>query len=318
MAGRRGRAWALPGPDRDSATIAFVRLPEQVQVEGVEHTSVRLDGFDAHVATAGPPAGDPVVLVHGWPLHWWSFRHLIRALADDGRRVLAPDLRGFGWSGTPGWGYTSAQFTKDLLALLDTLGLQRVDLFGHDWGCFVGYRAALAAPERFRRYVAMSAPGPHIRYGPRSLATLWRYWYQQPLALPLIGPRTVRSMRSPRSLVGRWIGLHRTNDTIVATYMLQFDDPARVDASVALYRDALLHAFTTPLLAQYRHARLRVPTLHLHGTKDGPTSPAFVRPMAARSDDWRLELLHGVGHFILDEAPQHIERLVRRFLAGSD
>jgi pimeloyl-ACP methyl ester carboxylesterase len=293
-----------------------MKLPEEVRIQGVEHTSVTLDGFDAHVATAGDPDGEPVVLVHGWPLHWWSFRHLIRALAADGRRVFAPDLRGFGWSGAPGWGYGAAQFTKDLFALLDILGLERADLIGHDWGCFVGYRATLEAPERFHRYVAMSAPGPHARYSPRIIATLWRYWYQQPLALPVIGSRTVRRMRSPRSLVGRWIGLHRTNDEIVAAYMLQFDDPARVEASVALYRDALLHAFSTPLLAQYRHARLRTRTLHIHGTQDGPTSPAVVRPLAARSDDWRLELLDGVGHFVLDEAPEQVERLVRAFLSG--
>ena len=292
-----------------------MNLPEQVQVGGVAHTSVALDGFDAHIATAGDPDGEPVVLVHGWPLHWWSFRHLVRGLVEDGRRVVAPDLRGFGWSGTPGWGYASEQLMKDLFALLDALGVERVDLVGHDWGCFVGYRATLEAPERFRRYVAMSAPGPHQRYSVRTIATLWRYWYQQPLALPVIGQRTVRKMRSPRSLVGRWIGLHRISDDVAAAYMRQFDDPARVDASVALYRDAVLHAFTTPFLPQYRDARLRVPTLHIHGTKDWPNSPASIRPLAARSDDWRLELQEGIGHFILDEAPEQVERLVRAFLS---
>jgi len=162
----------------------------------------------------------------------------------------------------------------------------------------------------------MSGPGPHTRYDLRAVATLWRYWYQQPLALPIVGPRSVRRLGSPRSLVGRWTGLHRTTDEAIAAYTLQFEDPARVKASVALYRDALLHAFATPLLPQYRHARLRVPTLHIHGTKDGPTSPAFVRPMGDRSDDWRLELLDGIGHFVLDEAPEEVERLVRRFLAA--
>jgi pimeloyl-ACP methyl ester carboxylesterase len=292
-----------------------VQVSEQIELDGVEHGSVALDGFDAHVATAGAQGGAPVVLLHGWPLHWWSFRHLIRAFAEDGRRVIAPDLRGFGWSGTPGWGYAPPQFTEDLFALLDALGLDQVDLVGHDWGCFVGYRAALEQPDRFRRFAAMSVPGPHTRYTPGTVASLWRYWYWQPLAAPAIGPRTVRRMASPRSLVGRWIGLHRTTPEVVAAYMLQFRDPARVAASVALYRDALLHALATRWQPEYRRARLRVTTLHIHGTKDGPTSPAFVRPMAARSDDWRLELLDGVGHFLLDEAPERVEDLVRPFLA---
>jgi pimeloyl-ACP methyl ester carboxylesterase len=292
----------------------LVRLPEQVHVEGVEHESVALDGFEAHVAITGDADGAPVVLLHGWPLHWWSFRHLIRALVADGRRVVVPDLRGFGWSGTPGWGYTPPQFTKDLFALLDTLGLDEVDLVGHDWGGFVGYRAALEQPERFRRFVALSVPGPHTRYTPGAIASLWRYWYWQPLAAPVIGPRTVRRMASSGSLVGRWIGLHRTAPDVAAAYMLQFRSPARVAASVTLYRDAVLHALATRFLPQYRRARLRVPTLHIHGTKDGPTSPALVRPMAARSDDWHLALLDGVGHFVLDEAPEKVDRLVRPFL----
>jgi pimeloyl-ACP methyl ester carboxylesterase len=291
-----------------------VKLPTRVQVDGVEHRSVTLDGFDAHVAIAGDPDGDPVVLIHGWPLHWWSFRHLLRAFAADGRHLLAPDLRGFGWSGTPGWGYAPPQFTKDLFVLLDVLGLDQVDLVGHDWGCFVGYRAAIEQPKRFRHFVAMSATGPQTRYTLRAVASLWRYWYWQPLAAPGIGPRTVRRMDSPHSFVGRWIGLHRTTSDVVAAYTLQFKDPLRVAASVALYREAVSHALGTRFLPQYRRARLRVPTLHIHGTKDGPTSPAFVRPMAARSDDWRLELLDGIGHFILDEAPERVDTLVRPFL----
>ena len=83
-----------------------------------------------------------------------------------------------------------------------------------------------------------------------------------------------------------------------------------------MYRDALRHAFTTPLLPEYRRAGMRLPTLHAHGAEDRPASPAFVRAMATRSDDWRLELRYGVGHFVLDEAPDQVERYVRPFLAA--
>jgi pimeloyl-ACP methyl ester carboxylesterase len=131
----------------------------------------------------------------------------------------------------------------------------------------------------------------------------------------MVGLRTVRGLGSPRSRVGRWIGLHRTTPDAVAAYMLQFEDSAPVAASAALYRDAALHALGTRFLPQYRHARLRVPTLHIHGARDGPTSLAFVRPMADRSDDWRLELLDGIGHLILDEAPEQVERPARHFLS---
>lgn len=290
-----------------------IEIPAALEVEGVEHLSFPLDGYDVHVAAAGDPDGSPVVLVHGWPQHWWAWRELIPALVSAGRRVYAPDLRGFGWSGTPGWGYSTTQYTQDLFDLMDAAGLARTDLVAHDWGCVVGYRAALEAPERFGRYVAMSAPGPHTSYTARSLATLWRYWYQQPLSMPLIGPRTVRRLGSTRSLVGRWIGV-RALGPGAAAYMQQFEDPRRIDASVALYRDAVLHAFGLPLQPAYRGARLRVPTLHLHGAHDGPTGLAFVRPMGDRSDEWRLEVLEDRGHFLLDEAPAEVIDSVMRFL----
>jgi pimeloyl-ACP methyl ester carboxylesterase len=288
------------------------RSPQPV-VAGVAHTTVFLDGFEAHVAEGGD--GDPVVMLHGWPQHWWVWRHLLPRLAQDGHRVICPDLRGFGWRGTPGDGYSTDRFVSDLLDALDALDLDRVDLVGHDWGTFTGYKAWLQAPERFRQFVAMGAPSPHLRYTPRTVAQLWRYWYQQPLAAPIVGARTVRRLGDPRSAVGRWIGLQRLRTEEIAVYVQQFQDPARVDASIALYRDALLHAFITPLRRRYREARLTVPTLALHGTEDRPTHPGLVRSISGRADDIRIELLDGVGHFLLDEAPDRVVERVRAFLA---
>lgn len=86
-----------------------------------------------HVALAGPDDGPPLLLVHGWPQHWWEWRHVIPALAER-FRVIAPDLRGFGWSEVPAGGYEKEQLASDMLALLDTLGIERVSWIGHDWG----------------------------------------------------------------------------------------------------------------------------------------------------------------------------------------
>ena len=105
-------------------------LPE---VEGVTHHWVRVRGVELHYAEAG--SGDDVVLcLHGWPQHWYEWRRLMPALAADGYRVIAPDLRGFGWSEAPADGYEKENLADDVLALLDELGLERVKLVGHDWG----------------------------------------------------------------------------------------------------------------------------------------------------------------------------------------
>ena len=90
---------------------------------------MRARGIDFHVAEAG--AGDDVVLcLHGWPQHWYEWRHLIAALRDE-YHVICPDLRGFGWSAAPSSGYEKEQLVDDIIGIMDRLGIERVRLIGH-------------------------------------------------------------------------------------------------------------------------------------------------------------------------------------------
>ena len=140
-------------------------LPEDLAVEGVEveHRYVDARGLRVHVALAGPESGDPVVLVHGWPQHWWVWRGVIPALVDAGYRCICVDLRGHGWSDAPPDGYEKEQFATDILATLDTLGVERFKLVGHDWGGFASFLIALRAPERVEKLLAVSIIHPWIR-----------------------------------------------------------------------------------------------------------------------------------------------------------
>ena len=83
-----------------------------------------------HVVEAGPPDGDPVLVLHGWPQHWYQWRHQIPALADAGYRVIVPDLRGFGQTEAPPDGYDKENMATDVLNLMDAMGLERVKLLG--------------------------------------------------------------------------------------------------------------------------------------------------------------------------------------------
>src|SRR4051794_2455046 len=107
------------------------------EVAGVTHRDVDVGGVRLHVAEAGE--GPPLLLLHGWPQHWWCWRYVIGELATT-HRVIAPDLRGFGWSDAPPGDYAKATFAADVLALMDAEGLDRVRVIGHDWG---GYTAFL-------------------------------------------------------------------------------------------------------------------------------------------------------------------------------
>jgi pimeloyl-ACP methyl ester carboxylesterase len=112
-------------------------MPGLPHVDGVTHRWVEARGLRFHVAEAGA-GDDAVLLLHGWPQHWYEWRHLMPDLADR-HRVIAPDLRGFGWSDAPSSGYLKEEMGQDVLAILDALELERVKLVGHDWGGWIGF-----------------------------------------------------------------------------------------------------------------------------------------------------------------------------------
>jgi len=274
------------------------------QLDGVEHRFVDLPGLRMHVAEAGH--GDPFVLLHGFPQHWWEWRKVIPGLAEH-YRVICPDLRGFGWSDAPPGGYEKEQLAADIVALLDALELDRVRLVGHDWGGVIGFLLCLRHPERFDRHLALNTAHPFIVVDRRTLGTLWRFWYQQVIAAPGLGARLLGrgEQRFPRFLY-RWVTIDQNAWSAEDTelFLAHLREPARARAGVALYRTFLLHEFLPILRGRYKTTRLRTPTLFLHGTGDPVLRPAFLRGYEAYADDMKLELVDGVGHFIADEAPQ--------------
>src|SRR5687767_1327296 len=160
------------------------------QVEGVKHSFVPVGDLNFHVAEAGE--GDPVLLLHGWPQHWYCWRLVMPALAKR-HRVLAMDLRGFGWTDIAWQGFEKENMADDVANLVSALDLDRVKIVGHDWGGWIGYLLALRRPELVERLVGLSVPPPFLRPQPRGLAVLPRMRYQLALASPL----AVRRMSRP-------------------------------------------------------------------------------------------------------------------------
>jgi pimeloyl-ACP methyl ester carboxylesterase len=136
-------------PGRDSRPLPHV--------PGMTHRFITVRGVRLHVAEAG--SGDPVLLLHSFPQHWYAWRHMVPLLAGQ-YRLICPDWRGFGWSGAPRGGYGTRARVADLFALMDALGLGRVRLIGHDWGAHAALGAALEAPERVSHLLAVNAGHP--------------------------------------------------------------------------------------------------------------------------------------------------------------
>src|SRR5687768_9788769 len=105
------------------------------QVSGVDHRWVRVGDMSFHVAEAGE--GDPILLLHGWPQHWYSWRLVIPKLAQT-HRVVAMDLRGFGWSDIAWEAFEKENLADDVAGVLEALEIDRVRMIGHDWGAWIG------------------------------------------------------------------------------------------------------------------------------------------------------------------------------------
>lgn len=124
----------------------------------ISHRFVETNGIRMHIAEAGE--GPLVLLCHGFPESWYSWRHQVTCLADAGYHVVAPDQRGYGQTDAPPdvRSYTLLHLVGDLVGLLDAIGEKTAVVVGHDWGAPVAWHAALLRPDRFRAVVGMSVP----------------------------------------------------------------------------------------------------------------------------------------------------------------
>lgn len=282
-------------------------------LDGVTHRTVRARGLDFHVAEAG--SGDDVVLcLHGWPQHWYEWRHLMPALADR-HRVLALDLRGFGWSDAPRDGYEKENMATDVLAVLDALGIERVKLVGHDWGAWIGFLLCLRAPQRFERYLALNILPPWTTA--RAMAPhLWRFWYQWLILAPGIGYRLHRSGAFvPKVLVGASSRREAWDEEALRSFGDAFMEPARARAAVQMYRVFNLHETVPIIRGRYAAQRLTVPTRMLFGTDDRALRPDVLAGYERHADDMEVEFLQGCGHFPADEMPDLVATRAREFFA---
>jgi pimeloyl-ACP methyl ester carboxylesterase len=271
-------------------------------IAGAAHRHAEIQTADAgplrvHYAEAG--SGPPLLLLHGWPQHFWCWRRVVPLLAPD-FRLICPDLRGFGWTAAPGRGYDPETFAADAIALLDALGIERAGLIGHDWGGFTSFLVALHHPARLDRLLALSTPIPWLRPSPRLAAAAWRTWYAW--ALAAIGDEAVRRRPGVVSLMLRRAAPDEAIDEREAeVYAAPLREPARAEATRLLYRSYVRQAVTA---GRYDGLRLTVPTRLIVGRDDQAIPEAFLPGFEPHADDMALHVVERCGHFIPEERPE--------------
>jgi pimeloyl-ACP methyl ester carboxylesterase len=294
-----------------AAAYARDQVQDLPEVEGVEHRFVDADGLRVHVAEAGD--GPPVLLLHGWPQHWYMWRGVIERLASQ-FRLIAPDLRGFGWTEAPGEGYDGETFAADQVALLDALEIESASVIGHDWGGWTAFLLGLEYPDRVERMVVCNAPHPWGRFEARVALDLWRSWYALALAIPGLGSRLLQQTDFVAGILRRGnIGTPFSEEELRA-YLGHFRDPARARAVSSLYR-YYQRAFLDGARGKWRSKQLMVPTLMLFGSNDLYISQRILPGYEKYAEEMELELVPDSGHFLVDEKPDLVARRALAFLS---
>jgi pimeloyl-ACP methyl ester carboxylesterase len=269
----------------------------------ITHRFIETNGIHMHLAECG--AGPLVVLCHGFPESWYSWRHQLHALADAGFHAVAPDMRGYGHTDRPQQidQYTMLHLTGDMVGLLDALGEQTAVIAGHDWGAPVAWHAALLRPDRFRAVIGLSVPFiPRRPAPPTSLmpqtedALFYQLYFQTPgvaeAELEREVRRTIRSLLysasgdAPRSgkeiNAGADVGMVSRQGGLLDRMI----DPASMpkwltDADIDFYVQQFTrtgfagglnwyrnHDLSWEMLAPFAGARVTVPALYVAGDRD--------------------------------------------------
>lgn len=311
----------------------------------IGHRTIATNGIQMHIAEAG--SGPLVVLCHGWPESWYSWRHQLAALAEAGFHAVAPDQRGYGGTTAPEGidRYTLLHLVGDIVGLLDALGEETAVIVGHDWGAPVAWNSALLRPDRFPAVVGMSVPyaprgdvrptdGMKAVYGDNFFYILY---FQEPgkaeaeleadvrttmrkLLFSASGNLVPRpEMAQPRPKTAKFLGSMVDPEELPPWLSAEDLDFFVGEFSRTGFRGGLNWYRNIDrnweLMGAWRNAKVTVPALFITGERDpvrGFAPEANIRQHVPNLKD--LVLVPGAGHWVQQEAPQAVNEALIAFL----
>jgi pimeloyl-ACP methyl ester carboxylesterase len=290
-----------PEPRITRSVDASAWYPPLPEASGFQHLVIETPGLRTHVATIGE--GEPVVLLHGFPQHWWQWHAIAPVIAASGYRVICPDLRGAGWTVADDPRIERETRLRDLLALFDVLHIDRAHLVAHDMGVITAMQLAYDHAERVRTAVQLSVPPGFLKFSPRLLPAfrhLPQFVWHRPGA-------------SLRGIFSEEYAARPISEAAVQAHLAPMRRPDIDGAVRPLYRGMVLPEGARMMRGVYRRQRLPVPTLVVFGRRDRP----FTEELMARTcrdperyaDRVEFTYVDDAAHFITDDAPAAVTDL---------
>jgi pimeloyl-ACP methyl ester carboxylesterase len=267
-----------------------------------------------HYVAAGAEDAPLVLLVHGFPDFWYSWRHQILPIAKAGFRVVAIDMRGYNLSDKPADvpSYGTAVVAKDLADLIEALGASRAHVVGHDWGAGISWAFAMAHPERLDRLALLN--GPHPENMIRSMkdpVQLARSWYVFLFQVPWLSNEICKlddfkllidGFRTPAVTPGK------ITPRDLEVYKASYRQPGAVDAMLRYYRGMMRPSLAPKL----RPVEAQV--LSIWGVNDPHLGRELATPPADKVPNARTEFVGDASHWVHHEAPARVNELLLKHL----
>jgi pimeloyl-ACP methyl ester carboxylesterase len=258
-------------------------------------------------------ASQTVLLLHGFPDFWYSWRHQVPVLARAGYRVIAPDLRGCNLSGKPPrvLDYAIEQLVSDVCRLSEQLDARDLTLMGHDWGGIIAWQAAMWRPELFRRLIILNAPHPaaYLREL-RHARQLLRSWYVFFFQLPWL-PEALSSFDDFSLLEQTLRDSSAVSPIELRHYRTAWQQPGALRSAINYYRAA---GRRNPFRLRNDLRPIDVPTLLIWGERDRYLVAELTRGLEEWVRHLRIERM-AAGHWVHWERADDVNRLIISFLS---
>jgi pimeloyl-ACP methyl ester carboxylesterase len=276
----------------------------------------QIGGIKLHYAAAGE--GDRlVILLHGFPEFWYSWRHQIIALSED-YKVVAPDMRGYNLSDKPEKisDYEMDKLVDDITGLIRYFGHERAAVIGHDWGAVVAWALAQKHPEFLWKLGALQVPPIRVWRKNQTLKQLFKSWYMFLFQIPVL-PEMLFRLNDyailENALKNSTAEKNIFSDGDIAEYKKSWSEPFALTAMLNYYRANVLKRFFTKTKDA---AKIKVPTVFIYGEQDQVIMPESVRGIGEMIDAPYEEFhIPTSGHWVQQEAADAVTEILREFLA---
>ncbi len=278
----------------------------------------QIGGVNLHYAKAGD--GEKlVILLHGFPEFWYSWRHQIAALSDE-YTVVAPDMRGYNLSDKPPKieDYSIDKLVDDVIGLIRYFGREQAAIVGHDWGASIAWAVALKHPEYVSKLVALQVPPASIWKRNQTLKQFLASWYIFFFQIPVL-PEWLLSQNDYALLENALRnttaekGVFMAED--IAEYKKSWREPFALTAMINYYRANIIKRFFGKSNAD---EKIKVPTVFIYGEKDQAILPETVKGVGEAVDAPFEEFrIPDSAHWVQNEAKDAVNEILRDFLADN-